>query len=451
MFITGLLIYFALLVLMGFYLSRRNVDFDAYFFGKRRLGSFLIFFTVTASWFGAASTIATVDAAYKNGFNAVWLLGMPTFATIIAFIFINRRIRETRFVSLPILLEKYYGKSVSAAASFLIFLYMVLLAASQLVAWGKFVSGIIGQSYEVTVIIGALAVILYSFLGGYLSIVLTDGLQFILLTAGLIYMVIFFNDSPLQIKYSDYDFFSNSSFNLLMTASFTMAWLISPIIWQRIASARSARASARGLILSITAFAILYHLVMVVGIGLRSLPGKFQGDLLGGTVQHWLPPAGGLLVFLGIAAAIMSTMDTAINVGALTLVKDVFQVKIKQVKHKKKMIYSAQLATFLCGALAIVVALRFNSIIKTLGLASEIMAEGLFIPGMYLLFFKKKKPTAALLSLLLGGGFSIIVFFNAYAPVLPLPEWPYSVPYGIGLSLLGFITGYFIDGRRQKS
>ncbi len=78
-------------------------------------------------------------------------------------------------------------------------------------------------------------------------------------------------------------------------------------------------------------------------------------------------------------------------------------------------------------------------------LASEIMAEGLFIPGMYLLFFKKKRPLAALLSLVLGGGFSILVFVNAYGLSLPLPQWPYSLPYGLALSLIGFITGYFFD------
>jgi SSS family solute:Na+ symporter len=70
---------------------------------------------------------------------------------------------------------------------------------------------------------------------------------------------------------------------------------------------------------------------------------------------------------------------------------------------------------------------------------------GLFIPGMYALFFKKKRPLAALLSLVLGGGFSIIVFVNAYGLALPLPQWPYSLPYGLSLSLLGFITGYLLD------
>lgn len=440
MYIIGLLIYFLVLVMLGIFLSRKNLDFDSYFFGGRKLGSFFIFFTVTASWFGAASTIATVEAAEKTGFQAVWLLGVPTVTTIIVFILINRKIRETRFVSLPVLLEKYYGKIVSAFASFLIFIYMVLLAASQFVAWGKFIGNFLGQNYEITVISGAVVVILYSYLGGYISIVLTDGMQFLLLFLSLAYLMIFFKNTTPLFKPADFDYFFNLEYNLLMTASFTLAWVISPIVWQRIASARSAKASRWGLFMSIAAFSILYFGIIRVGIYLRSIPTTVSGDIFGFVIENWLPVGGSLLVFLGIASAIMSTGDTAINLGALTLVKDVFQVK-----QKNKIVFYAKSGTFITGILAAVAALKFNSIIETLGLASEIMAEGLFIPGMYLLFFKKKRPLAALFSLILGGGFSILVFVNAYGLSLSLPRWPYSLPYGLGLSLIGFILGYLFD------
>ncbi len=440
MYIIGLLIYFLVLVGLGIYLSRKNLDFDSYFYANRKVGSFLIFFTVTASWFGAASTIATVEAAKETGFQAAWLLGVPTVTSIFIFVLLNKKIRECRFVSLPVLLEKYYGKIVSSFASFLIFIYMVLLAASQFVAWGKFMGALLGQNYEITVIIGAIVVILYCYSGGYISVLLTDGLQFLLIAASLIYLMIFFNNTEPLFKPLDFDFFSNSEYHLLMTASFTLAWVISPIIWQRIASAKSAKASQWGLLMSIAGFSLLYFWVIRIGIYLRSIPGAPVGDIFGFVVKNWLPAGGSLLVLLGIASAIMSTAATAVNLGALTLVRDVFQVK-----RKNRVVFSAEISTFISGILAAVVAMRFDSIIKTLGLASEIMAEGLFIPGMYLLFFKKKRPLAALLSLVLGGGFSILVFVNAYGLSLPLPQWPYSLPYGLALSLIGFITGYFFD------
>lgn len=450
-YLISVIVYFIVLAVIGLLLSRKNVNFDAYFYGERKLGSFLIFFTVTASWFGAASTIATANKAYTHGFQAIWLLGVPTVLTILVFIFLNKRIRAIHFISLPLFLEKYYGKTVSSFASFLVFFYMIVLAASQFVAWGQFIGPFTGQGYEITVMTGAVVVILYSYLGGYISVVLTDGLQFLLITLSLLYLMIFFKGTPAVLveKSGDTNFFPEPAYSLLMTFSFTLAWVISPIIWQRIASARSARSSKWGLIFSMGAFSILYYWVISVGIDMRQFPGvgESSGDILGEVVKNWLPLGGAILVFLGIAAAIMSTADTAINVGALTLVKDVLQIK-----RNHRVVLYAKIATFISGILAALVALKFNSIIKTLGLASEIMAEGLFIPGMAALFFKKKRPWAGLLSLIGGGGFALLVFANETRVLglsLPLPHWPYSLPYGLGISLAGFLFGFFLTGKKK--
>jgi SSS family solute:Na+ symporter len=444
MYLAVLFLYFVVLITVGIFLSKKNLDFESYFFGRRKLGKFLIFFTVTASWFGAASTLETVISSHKNGLAALWLLGFPTIITLLLFIMINKKIRRIKFVSLPAMLKTYYGNLVFKISSFLIFFYMVLLASSQLAAWGKFVGSFFNQNYELTVCLGALVIIIYSFLGGYLSVVFTDGIQFVLLTISILYLALFLNKSTLQFKPHDFDLFGQLDHNLLMTLSFVLAWLISPIIWQRIASAKSQKASRFGLLLSVGAIIILYILITLIGIGMRNFP---PGEnIFSSVAKNWLPTAGSLLVFLGIAAAIMSTTDTAINISALTLIKDVFQLK----KQTRLLLY-AKIATFTSGIFAILIALRFRSIIKTLGLASEIMAEGLFIPGMYLLIFRKKRPSAALGSLLLGGGFSILVFFNAFGLPLSLPSWPYSLPYGLSLSLLGFIIGFLIDKKSSQS
>ena len=444
MFLIALIIYFIIVAFFGLILSKKNIDFDSYFFGKRKLGAFLIFFTVTASWFGGASTIATINDAYEKGFESIWLIGIPTILTIFIFVLINKKIRKSNFVSLPIFLNKYYGKLVSSFASFLIFFYMIVLAASQFVAWGKFVSVFIGENYEVTVITGAVIVILYSYLGGYISVVLTDGLQLLLLTLSILYLILAFKNNLHYIQASDLNIFSNIQHNVLITISFTLAWLISPIIWQRIASAKSKESSKKGLIISIIAFSTLYVLMILIAICLRKFP--LNNNFFSNIIKNSLPISGSILVFIGIGAAIMSTADSAINIGALTLVKDVFNFK-----NKKKIIFFSKISTLISGFLAALIALEFNSIIKTLGLASEIMAEGLFIPGMYALFFKKRKPVAALLSLILGGGFSIIVFINAYGLKLHIPEWPNSLPYGLSLSLIGFLIGYFIDKKTKKN
>jgi SSS family solute:Na+ symporter len=441
MIFFGLVIYFVFLVLIGAFLARKNINFDDYFYAGRKLGSWLIFFTVTASWFGAASTIATLENALEHGFRSIWLLGIPTITTLLVFIFLNKKIRRIKFISLPILFGKSYGRTVAILASYLIFIYMVLLGASQFVAWGRFVSPILGTSQTTTILVGAFIVILYSYMGGYRSVVFTDGIQFFLLIVAIVCLMHFFINKPIPFSSDDFNIFSNLHEHMLMTLSFTLAWIISPIVWQRIASAKSREASRRGLTLSIMATILLYGSVILIAISLRSLSNPNLGHL----IAHVLPQTTGILVFIGIAAAIMSTCDTAINLGALTLVKDILPGQ-----SSRFLIHRSQISTLVAGSLSALIALKFDSIIHTLGLASEILAEGLFIPGMVALFFKIKKPLAGLFSIGAGGGFAILVFLNSCGLALALPKWPDSLTYGLLLSLTGFGVGFLLEKFRPS-
>jgi hypothetical protein len=67
------------------------------------------------------------------------------------------------------------------------------------------------------------------------------------------------------------------------------------------------------------------------------------------------------------------------------------------------------------AALAFLVATRFRSILAVLGLSSEIMAEGLFIPGIAMIWLRDKRPLAGGISLALGGGFAVAGFLSRSA------------------------------------
>jgi SSS family solute:Na+ symporter len=141
-------------------------------------------------------------------------------------------------------------------------------------------------------------------------------------------------------------------------------------------------------------------------------------------------------------------MDTAVNTGALSLARDVFQQTSPLARLKP--VLAGRVATIVVAVLAFAIAARLQNILKTIGLSSEIMAEGLFVPGMAMIFSRRRAPLAGLLSLALGGGFAVMSFLGA-AGVLPLglPVWPYSVPWGVGLSLAGYAAGSLIDWHRR--
>lgn len=441
MYLSYLAIYFLVLMVIGFFLAGRNINFESYFFGNRRLGSLLIFFTIMASWIGAASTLATIKDASSNGFRALWMLGIPTLLTIGLFLLLNRQIKKIHFISLPLFISEYYGSLTGKMASGVILFYMILLTASQLVAWGKFVGPFIGQNYQVTVLIGVIVIIIYAFMGGYMSVVTTDGIQLVLLIAAIFYLFFSLKEGFQGFRPGDVSLLVDLPVNILMTVSFTLAWLISPIIWQRIGSAKTPRHSRNGLALSWLGIGFLYVGIIMIGIFIRHH--GMNADL-GQIIRSQISRGGSLLIFMGISAAIMSTADTAINIGALTLAKDIMN------PPEQKILSLSRGSIILTGLSAAVISLRFESIIKTLGLASEILAEGLFVPVIAALFLKKKRPLAGLLSLVLGGGFSILIFLDSMGMSMHLPEWPHSLPYGMLLSLAGFLVGEIIHKCQTK-
>jgi SSS family solute:Na+ symporter len=462
-FFLFLLAYFVLILLASFVFSKRMKNLEDFFLASRCLPAILVFLSLAASWFGATSTLVSTDEALETGVSSFWIMGAPAVLTvlILAF-FLARPIRRLPIVSLPDLVELRYGRAVRHLAAILIIWYMAVLAASQMVAIGHFLKSFLGTSYLSSLVLGTSVVLVYSVFGGFFSVAVTDALQFFLLAAGIIGLYFFLSDTSslreISLVASElgknnyFNFFFNFKKNFLIFLSFTLAWTISPIAWQRIQAARTDRDARLGLFASSGTFFLLY--AVVVFIGMLSLPVFFSQKLEEPLFSELISSRTGIflggILFVAIVAAVMSTMDTAINTGALSLTRDVFQ-QIFSSTREKRIVLVSRLSTLFVGGFAFLVATRFQSILKTLGLASEIMAEGLFIPGIAMIFLKKRFPMAGLLSLLLGGGYSLLRFLSE-VKLLPLswPSWPYSVPYGLGLSLAGFAVGIVIAGYRKN-
>jgi SSS family solute:Na+ symporter len=450
--------YLVILLLAGLIFAKRMKSLEDFFLASRNLSGFWIFLTLVASWIGATSILVSVDEAYTEGVSSFWVMGAPALLTVlIFFLFLARPIRKLSILTLPDLVELRYGRTVRHLASLLIVWYMILLASSQMVALGNFLQVFLHTSYFSCLVIGTTVVLIYSVFGGFLSVVLTDGIQFFFLVGGICGLFLFLGQSTTMHDVSQaaqsfnkldyFSLFSNIKQNSLIAFSFILAWVVSPIAWQRIQAARSVRSARQGLVATAVALFLMYGII--VGIGLLSLP-MLSVDRAGGTALSAIIATktgkflGGVL-FVAVVAAIMSTMDTAMNTGAMSMAHDVYFQFFPQ-RRTRNILLISRISTFLVAAMAFLVATRFQSILKTLGLASEIMAVGFFIPGVAMIFMKKKLPSAGFLSLILGGGFALIGFFCEIGFLaLRWPAWPFSVPYGLGLSIIGFLFGMLID------
>jgi SSS family solute:Na+ symporter len=459
--------YIALVLGVGLGFRRRLRGFVDFFLAGRDLSAPLVYASLCASWIGATSMLVSTDEAYAHGLSAFWVMGLPAVLTVVIMgAFLAGPIRRLATISLPDLFEARYGRLVRSAASALIIWYMVLLAASQMVALGRFLKIYLGGSYLAGLAIGTAVVLLYSLAGGFFTVVVTDFLHFFLLSAGIIglFLVLAVRTSPAGLRRSAaaavrpgyFDFFLDWKRNGLIVLSFVLAWLVSPIAWQRVQAARSVRKARRALWAAGGTFVLAFGLIVLIGMmalplfGGRASANPLMAEFIASRPGTLL--AG--LLFVAVLAAILSTMDTAVNAGALSLAQDAL-ARLSPGRgsgRSRGEVFLGRLATVLVCGSAFLVATRFSSILKTIGLASEVMAEGLFVPGMAMLFMRRRVPAAGLLSLTLGGGFALLGFADASGLVrLGLPAWPYSVPYGLGLSLAGFLAGLLFGETKEPA
>jgi len=239
-----------LLLAASFFFSRKIKNLEDFFLASRNLPAILVYFSLTASWIGASSILVSVDEAYRRGISSIWVMGVPAVLTVLVFaLFLARPIRQLPIVSLPDLVEMRYGRHVRNLSSLLIVWYMILLAASQMVAAGNFLKLFLGTSYLSALLLATLIVLIYSVFGGLFSVVITDSLQFFLLTCGVIFLLFYLSGTTslkdisfiaAHVGKEGYFYlFADIKKDLLIVLSFTCAWLISPIVWQRIQAARS--------------------------------------------------------------------------------------------------------------------------------------------------------------------------------------------------------------------
>jgi SSS family solute:Na+ symporter len=465
-FLLAILAYAAVLwAVAAFGLRRKPEGLEGFFLASRRLGAGRLAFTLCASWIGAASLLVSTDEAFRSGASAVWIVGVPAVVTLLALAALVRPIRAATGLTLSGLIRDRYGRAAGAATTVLIVWYMVLLAASQMVAAGPFLGAFLGTGPIISLLIAAGLVVVYSAAGGLQAVARTHVVQFALLVAGVIGMVL---SLVSRVSWADvraaaaasgksnyFNALAGADRGVLIALSFALAWTISPIAWQRLQAAKSEAASRRGALAAALLLSGFY--AAIVAAGMLFLP-LFPG---GGTGVPLVTRFVGLesgrflggLVFVTVLAAILSTMDAALNTGAFTLTRDLLGRggRSAAASAERHPLVLARASTAVLAAAALLAAARLGDILKTLGLASAIMAEGLLVPGLAALFLKKRAPLAGLLSLLAGGGYALAGFLaDAGFLRLSLPPWPRSLPQGLVLGAGGFLAGLLLARLRPR-
>ena len=185
MLIAILVAYQALLIGIGLWARNRSASHDDFLIGGRRMGALVASLSYAAGASSAWSILGVTGIAYTQGISAVWLLPGTITGHIVAWFFIAPRLRrlaaERRYVTLTDFLveglEARQRRAAIAVSSVAILFCFSFYVAAQFQGAGTTLAASFDISATAAIVIGAAIILVYTCLGGFWAVSITDSLQ----------------------------------------------------------------------------------------------------------------------------------------------------------------------------------------------------------------------------------------------------------------------------------
>jgi len=192
--ILAFILYLGLMLLIGIGAWRRTADLPDYLLGGRRLGSWVAALSAGASDMSGWLLLGLPGYAYASGMEASWIAVGLLVGTWLNWRFVAAPLRTYtaragNALTLPEYLERRYedhSHVLRIVSAVFILLFFVFYTSAGLVAGGKLFASVFGWPYQWAVVGGVVAIVTYTFLGGFLAVCWTDMVQGLLMLAALL-------------------------------------------------------------------------------------------------------------------------------------------------------------------------------------------------------------------------------------------------------------------------
>ena len=445
----------------GFVKSKSSKD---YFLGGRSLGSWTTAISAQASDMSGWLLMGLPGSVLVGGMTESWVAIGLFIGTYLNWLIIAKRLRKMSYaagdaITIPEYLQKrFFTKSpaVRLICAVIIFFFFLIYTASAFSGGAKlftFVFSDYNISYKGALTIGALVIISYTFLGGFLAVCWTDVIQGMLMFVALVVVPIvvmakvpdlgaaFQNalSKTTEIcgrQITDYYWsFIHAPDGKLATTTIIsgLTWGLGyfgmPHILVRFMAIKSSDLIKKSrLIATIWVFVTLAAAVLVGGLGMIFLHDPQNAALLAEfnaladsekifmfLSSSLLPAIIVGVILAAILAAIMSTADSQLLVTSSAVTSDIFKV-FKKNASEKLLMWISRITVIIVAVIAYFIALDENSTV--MGLVSYAWAGlgAAFGPVMILSLFWKRMTMPGAVAGIVVGGATVVIWENV--PVL---------------------------------
>ncbi|MBQ7329253.1 MAG: sodium/proline symporter PutP [Oscillospiraceae bacterium] len=465
--LIAMIVYMSAVILIGVLCAKRaNKNSEEYFLGGRSLGPWVTAMSAEASDMSGWLLMGLPGVAYWCGVSdAAWTAIGLAVGTYLNWLIVSKRLRRYsekagESITLPeFFSNRFHEKSkvIMSIAAIFILIFFTVYASSCFVTCGKLFSTLFDMPYIPMMILGAVFVLLYTILGGFLAESVSDFMQAIVMIIALTLVVVlgtaaagglnavvdnaksipgFFDffgiATPLaadgnpvpdggvqQVVNGVPQFGTAGTYSFLSIAS-CLAWGLGyfgmPQVLLRFMAIRSENELTRSRRIATVWVVISLTVAVFIGIVGRALyptalTTKSSAESIFITLStSLLPPLLAGFVMAGILAATISSSDSYLLIAASALAKNVYQGICRKNATDKQVMNASRITLLVISLVAIIIALDEASIIFTIVSFAWAGFGAVFGPLMLFSLFWKRTNRAGAIAGMLSGGIMVFVW-----------------------------------------
>ena len=455
-----MILYICVVIGIGVYFAKRaNSSSENYYLGGRSLGPWIAAFSAEASDMSGWLLMGLPGLAYWTGLaDAFWTAAGLAVGTYINWLIVAKRLRRySEIAGNAITIPDFFSnrfherkKIILTISSLFILVFFCVYASSCFVTCGKLFSSLFGIDYHVTMIVGAIFVVIYTFLGGFLAESASDFMQAVVMVLALVIVLTlgtvaagglgsvfdnlraipgfleFFNistpaldEAGRQVVSAGAPVFGDAAPYGLISVLSMMAWGLGyfgmPQVLLRFMAIRhqdelkkSRRIATVWVVISLFAaisIGLIGRAIYPVAFGTNS-EAETVFSYIASTLMH---PLFAGLVSAGILAATISSSDSYLLIAASAFSKNLWQRLFHKEASDKEIMNVGRIALVIIAVLGAIIAMDENSVIFTIVSFAWAGFGATFGPLMlFSLFWKRTNEYGAIAGMISGAAMVFI-------------------------------------------
>ncbi|MDD3220664.1 MAG: sodium/solute symporter [Lachnospiraceae bacterium] len=445
-----LIIFFGMMIGVGFYSRRHATNVNDFVLGGRSVGPWLTAFAYGTSYFSAVVFVGYAGQfGWKYGISTTWIgIGNALIGSLLAWVILGRRTRVMTKHLLAATMPDYFGKrfdskNLRIVASVIVFVFLVPYTASIYNGLSRLFGLAFDVPYTACVVGMAILTGVYVIMGGYMATAINDFIQGIIMLVGIVAVIAAvlsgqggfmeairkLSEIPSDIPATANQvgafssFFGTDPLNLLGVVILTSlgTWGL-PQMVQKFYSIKSEKAISTGTVIS-TVFAIVISggCYFLGGFGrLFDNPSIHNGDAIvyDGIVPYMISTLPDILIGIVVVlvlSASMSTLSSLVLTSSSTFTLDFLKDNFIKDMSEKTQLLILRVLIVVFIVISVVLALDPPTFIAQLmGISWGALAGAFLAPFLYGLYWKKVTKAAVWASFIVGIGITVSNMFFKY-------------------------------------